>query len=146
MWLLENLNYLYDSHLWSASIFGPCWLRSRKRSRAVLIISTSSHWLLSTYSAKCFKTLFLRITIALCNKLFPLHRWGEGFRVYTASNHKACTVGSRNESTSLWFQSLGALSCGTRGTWGERGLSTSKGEPSPSPAGHLAGCVNRLVL
>lgn len=72
MWLLEKLSYFYDSHLWPTFIFGPCWLRSRRKRSQHVTNTTSSHQLLSTYSARCFKTLFLSYPIALCNRLFPL--------------------------------------------------------------------------
>lgn len=148
MWLLENLNYFYDSHLWSASILGPQW--SRKGSHAVLTITTSNHQLLRTYYARCFKTLFLRITIPLCNKLLPLflqmRRRLQSISCFKSQSQQ-CSEQERihiSDSKACSFLYQGTR--GTRGIGGERGPSRSKGEPSPSLAGHLAGCVNPLVL
>lgn len=69
--------------------------------------------------------------------------------MYPASNHKASSVQSMKESTSLipkpaLSRTRGHMELEAQARKG--GLSRGKGEPSPSLAGHLAGCANSLVL
>lgn len=133
MQLLENLNYMWLTFV-ACVIFGQCWLRSRRKISHIIIITTTyNHQLLSTYSARCCRTLILSITTVLYNGLYFLYFYRWGFRAYAALNHKASSVQCRNDwiyiclipkpERFLLYQGQ----CGTGGPQGEKRFFMSKG-------------------